>query len=396
MVWERDTKESPFLNNSYYAAIAIMVGLIVGAGILGIPYIIAKTGFFIGLAIIVAIGLVFLVLNLYMGEIVLRTKGRHQLTGYMEKYLGKFGKLGMMFSMMFGIYGALTAYLIGEGETLRTIFAPIIDLPAAVYIILFLTFCGFFMLRGLKQAGKMELLTISIMLFVIFLISILSLPFFEISNVFEFHPEHFLLPLGVIIFSFISSASVPEVAMLLEKDKKKIKKALIIGSVIPIFIYIVFSLSIIGAIGIEQFDMLEPNQRIATVALSFYTTPLLGLFANLFAVAAMATSFVALGIALMQMYQFDYKLSKKMSFGLVLVLPLVLALSNISSFITVLGITGIIAGALDGILIVLAHWKVKKMGSRKPEFSISKSYLLGSLLILVFVIGLVHQLYLAI
>ncbi len=393
MIWQRDEKESKFLNNSYYAAIAIMIGLIVGAGILGIPYVIAKAGFLVGLVIIVAIGLVFLVLNLYMGEIVLRTKGKHQLTGYMEKYLGKFGKLGMTLSMMFGIYGALTAYLIGEGETLRTIFAPIIDLPATVYIIVFFLFCAFIMLRGLKQAGKMELVTILVMLFVIFLISAFSLPFFDSSKVLEFHPEYFLLPLGVIIFSFISSASVPEVAMLLEKDKQKIKKALIIGSIIPIFIYIIFSFSIVGAIGIDQFNLLEPNQRIATVALSFYTTPLLGMFANVFAVAAMATSFVALGIALMQMYKFDYGLSKTTSFGLVLGVPLVLALSDISSFITVLGITGVIAGVLDGILIVLAHWRVKKMGKRKPEFSVRKSYVLGSLLMLIFVVGLVHQLY---
>ena len=63
-----------------------------------------------------------LLVNLMAGEIVLRTKKQHQLTGYAEKYLGKWGKRLMMFSMAFSIYGALTAYLIGEGEVLKAIF----------------------------------------------------------------------------------------------------------------------------------------------------------------------------------------------------------------------------------------------------------------------------------
>jgi tyrosine-specific transport protein len=382
-----------FFSNPYFMAIAMMVGLIVGAGILGIPYVIAKAGFLIGLVIIIVIGLVFLVLNLYMGEIVLRTHGKHQLTGYMEKYLGKYGKLGMMFSMMFGIYGALTAYLIGEGETLRTIFSPIIDLPSLVYMILFFIFVTFIMSRGLKEAGRTELITIFIMIGVIILISIFSLPYFQGSNLLEFHPSFVFYPIGVIIFAFISSASVPEVAMLLTKHKKNIKSALMIGSSIPIIIYLVFSFAIVGVIGIENFELLAPNQRIATVALSYYTSPFLGMFANIFAIGAMFTSFIALGLALVQMYMFDYHFKKTTAFILTLGVPLLFALAKISTFIVVLGITGVIAGALDGILIVLAHWKVKQLGKRKPEFSVKKSYLLGTLIMFLFIFGLAQHLY---
>ena len=57
-----------------------------------------------------------------------------------------------------------------------------------------------------------------------------------------------------------------------------------------------------GVVGVNQFDQLEPNQRIATVALQIYSQPLLGLFANILAVLAMFTSFLTLGVALVEMY----------------------------------------------------------------------------------------------
>lgn len=90
----------------------------IGAGVLGIPYVIAKAGFLTGTFSLLALGIIVLLMYLYLGEIVLRTKGNHQLTGYAELYLGKLGKRLMFLTMVIGIYGALVAYLIGSSETL--------------------------------------------------------------------------------------------------------------------------------------------------------------------------------------------------------------------------------------------------------------------------------------
>ena len=80
-------------------AIAMLCGTVIGAGVLGIPYVIAQAGFLVGLLSILVLGLAVLFLNLFIGEIVLRTPGNHQLPGYAEKYLGKWGKRVFMFSM---------------------------------------------------------------------------------------------------------------------------------------------------------------------------------------------------------------------------------------------------------------------------------------------------------
>ena len=86
---------------SKFPAVAVLMGTIIGAGILGIPYAIMQSGFLIGLIHLIVIGAIVLLITLYLGEISLRTAKNHQLTGYAEKYLGKKGKLIMTLSLLF-------------------------------------------------------------------------------------------------------------------------------------------------------------------------------------------------------------------------------------------------------------------------------------------------------
>jgi amino acid permease len=379
-----------FARHRLAIAVTTLIGTIVGAGVLGIPYVVAKSGFLYGAILIIALGLAFLILNLFVGEIVLRTKEQHQLTGYMEKYLGKWGKRFMAFSMIFGIYGALTAYLIGEGQTLKTILgfgSPLI------YSLIFFAIVAFIICKGVKATGKTELIIISLLIVVVFVIGLFSFKEINTFNFTSFNPAFFFLPYGVILFAFMGSAAIPEVQEILEKEKHKMKKAIILGSIIPIILYFMFSAVVVGIVGLGNFELLAPNERIATVALSMYSNSILGLFANIFAVLAMFTSFLTLGIALVEMYNYDFKISRKLSLALTLIIPLIIALSNLTTFIVVLGLAGVIAGGVDGILIVLAYWKVKRLGNRKPEFSLRVPKIIGLIIIFMFALGIIYQIW---
>jgi amino acid permease len=373
-----------------WIAIFTLVGTIVGAGILGIPYVVAKSGVFYGLVLILLIGIAFLFLNLFAGEIILRTKKQHQLTGYAEKYLGKHGKRIMAFSMFVNIYGALIAYLIGEGTTLKTIFG--FGEPLS-WTLIFFAVSVFIIYRGIKTTGKMEFYLISLLLLVVVLIGIFSFKNIN-GDYFSFlNWGHLFLPYGVILFAFIGSPGIPEMHQELGKEKKKMKKAIIIGSVIPIVLYAVFALIIVGVVGLDNFSLLEPNERIATVALSLYSNRILGIFANILAVLSMFTSFLTLGLALVQTYHFDLKFPRNQALILTFSLPLIVALLNLTSFIAILGITGAIAGGLDGILITLMYWKAKRKGDRKPEYQLKPHYILGTVLIMMFIIGIGFQIW---
>ena len=68
-------------------AVATLVGGTIGAGILGIPYVVAKSGLLTGIVDIILIGAAILVVNLYMGKIVLRTKMTPAMVGMLRACL---------------------------------------------------------------------------------------------------------------------------------------------------------------------------------------------------------------------------------------------------------------------------------------------------------------------
>ena len=93
------------------------------------------------------------------------------------------------------------------------------------------------------------------------------------------------------------------------------------------------------------------------------------------------------------MYEYDYLLSKTKAFLLVFSVPLLIVIFGLTSFITVIGITGAVAGGLDGILITLMYWKAKQLGNRKPEYSLNLPKIVGFFVILFFSLGIAYQLW---
>ena len=377
------------MEKDYWKAVATLVGIIIGAGVLGIPYVVAQSGWILGTIIMVVVGVSFIFLNLYMGEIVLRTKEIHQLSGYIERYLGQYGKLAMAFSMVVGIYGALIAYLIGEGQTLAALLP--FNISPMIYTLLFFVITALIVWRGVKSAGTAELVFILAMLFVIGVIIAVTLPGMNVSYIMQFNMDNVLMPLGVIIFAFISSAAVPEMHELLIKKRKLYKKALITGSIIPIILYTMFSASVIGVVGLENFEAMSPNDRIATIALAQHSYPFLGVLANVFAVLAMFTSYIGLAVGLVEMYEYDFKWKRHNALIATLGLPLLFVMLDLSTFITVLAVTGGIAGGIDGILIVLAYWKARLGGDRRPEFKVKAPLWISYVVLALFMFALLQQ-----
>jgi len=363
-------------------AAALLTGTVIGAGVLGIPYAIAQAGFLTGLLTIVALGLIMLMLHLFFGETVLRTSGNHQLPGYAEKYLGKWGKRLTVFTVFFGIYGALVAYLIGEGQALSAIFG----LDPLIFSLIFFVIMAVIVYKGLEAISKSEIYFLGVVLFLLLIISFIAFSStkFDISNLATFNFYNLLIPFGVILFAFGGLEAVPEMKEYLTRDRKKLKKAIILGSLIPLAAYTLFALIVLGITGAS-------TTEIATMGLGTSLGGGMILLGSLFAIFAMLTSFLTLSLAMKEAYMYDYKLNPKLAWALTLFVPLIVFLSGVKSFITVIGITGAIGIGVKGILIVLIYWKSRKHGNRIPEYKLGKKLLIGLLIILVFILGIIYQ-----
>jgi tyrosine-specific transport protein len=219
-----------------FQGIATLMGTIIGAGILGLPYVINQSGLLIGLIELVVLGLIILCVNLMMGEVMLRTEGNHQLPGYAKRYLGNSGKTIMLIGMIIGIYGPLLAYMIGTGEALHAIF-PVF--PPFVFSIVMFIILSTLVFLGLKAVEESEFGMMFIVVGIILCISVWALftGRFEASFVQDFSLARFALPYGVIIFALIGMPALAEVREELEGKEKLLKKAIIFGSLIPMLLY---------------------------------------------------------------------------------------------------------------------------------------------------------------
>ncbi len=363
---------------------ALLTGTVIGAGVLGIPYVVAKAGFLTGLITIIVMGIATLLLNLFMGEITLRTPGNHQLPGYAERYLGKKGKMVAVLAMFFVIYGALTAYIIGVGESLSALFG----IPALIGSLLFFIFVAIFIYTGLKLIAKYEFIFAAIVLALIITISFLAIfsGQFNATNLATLDLTKIMVPFGVILFALSGAIAIPEIKEQLPRNRKKLKKAIIIGSLIPIFAYLLFTFATVAVTGSQ-------TTEIVTIGLGQNLSESMLIFGNIFAIFAMLTSFLPIGLAMKEIYMYDYDFNKIHSFLLTMFIPLILFLIGVKSFIQVVGIAGALFGGLQSILIVLIFWKARKKGTRQPEYKLGKKHFIGLLLILIFIIGILNQLF---
>src|SRR3989339_605318 len=331
----------------FFEAVAVLVGTIIGAGVLGIPYVVYQSGFIGGAILMALISVAVLIMNLYLGEIVLSTRTDHQLTGYAEKYLGKTGKYFMFGSVVFGFYGALLAYLIGEGQAL----AALTGGSPLVYSLIFFAFAALLVFIGLTVIKKAEFLLTLTILFIVIVIFFWGLGYLDFNNLGEFNLAKILIPYGVIFFSVSGASAIPELRRVLKGKERLVKKSIVVGTAIPFVVYVIFTFIVVGVAGFRVTE-------VATVGLGEVMGRSMIIFGNLFAFFTMATSFLTLGLALKYTYQFDFNLKPKTAWFLTVSLPLILFLAGLNDFVKVMGTVGAIGGGLEGILIGLIFLKV--------------------------------------
>ena len=368
------------MEKGFYSAIATLIGGIVGAGLFGIPYVFAKAGFLTAMISFLIISIVVLFLHLAVGEIVLRTKEKHQLVGYANKYLGKCGKYFMLFVFLFILYGSLIIYSIGAGQALNAIY----QYNLTSYIIIFYFILSIILFFGLKIFEGSELIlniVKMVILAAIFLwmIKTVELNYDNLSM--AVNPRLILLPFGALIFAFLGAAIIPEMSKELGKNKDKLLATIILGTIIPLIFYFIFAFLTVSALG-------ENTTEIATIGLGKlgYSANIL---LNVFVLFAMTTGFISWGFVLKEMYIDDYKLNNLLSWLLTITVPMIFILLGTRSFIKSISIVGSVAGSLEIIMVMLILWQAKKYGDRKPEYSMSKNVLLFLLIILITIISLV-------
>jgi len=371
---------------NFFKAVAVMVGYIIGVGMFGLPYLISKSGLLIFFILIICLAFMQHFLHLIYANVILVTKDFHRLPGYAGKYLGKNGKRIATIAKLVGNYGALLAYIIITGIFLNELLFPIFGGSEFMYASFLFFIEAAVIYFGIGMLARAELFMSALLLLIIGFIMLKGWGSINAVNYSLANWHYMLLPYGAILFAVDGNGSLPVVVRLLKRDKKSIKKVVRIGTFIPIVVVIVFTLVIVGISGAgTSVDALTGIK--GAVGNSMI------IFALMFGVLSMITSFLGVSESIREMLWWDYKLNKNLAWALAVFVPYSLYLAGLKSLIFVISFAGAVAGGLSAIILILIFLKLEKSKDKLVLFKRKPSEFVTSILIAIFVCGIIYEIY---
>lgn len=366
-----------------FQAVSTMVGTIIGAGILGIPFVFAKAGFLTGLVVLAAITFAMIAMKLIVGEMTLRTYGKHQLVGYVEKYMGKFWKNISSVVFIVAVAGSLLAYFVGVGQVLSEVFGG----SNLIWGLGFYIIASALLYFGIKLIKNIEFILTGFIFLIVLLILFLSHQHIELGNLASFDYTKLLIPYGVVLFACSGLMAVPQARQILFRREHLFKKSMYLGAIIPAIVYLIFAWIVVGVTGLG-------TTEVATIGLGKFIGPNILILGNIFAFFTMATSFLTIGLALKDTLNFDFEIKHVWAWLLTIIIPLIIYFAGFKSFISILAIVGALGFGVNGVIYIFCYWLARKHGRREPEYVLSKIFALpvSVFLIIIFIGGLIYTL----
>lgn len=360
----------------FFLAVAILMSTIIGAGIFGIPYAATQSGFLIAFVLLFLLLGVILLLHLFYVAIVEKTNKECQLTGYIGHSLGAGAKKFIGIFAIIGFYGSLLVYMIIGGDFLHIFLSSFSNISQTECSIILFFIGSIAIYFGLKLVSRWDLIVNLILIVIIILLFVWATGNINFNNIKTINLNRFITPYGAILYSLVGIAAIPEVRRIFsDKNKDKYKKAVIVGTIIPAIIYLIFMFTIVGLGGKET----TPD---AIRVLGKYIGKDIVIWGSLFGFLMILSSFLSLGMALKQTYVYDFGVPKGKAWALTCFVPLALFLMGISNFIIIIEIMGATIGAFEGTAIILMYKKLIR-----PKRSIT---MVGNVVILVLLSGFVY------
>lgn len=326
--------------------LAILVGTLVGAGVLGLPYVASKVGLLPALGILLGV----MLLMLSTAFIVLKLSaemGGAQMSTIAHNALGKAGGWIMYASITIMGFGAILAYISGMGSVFTDLFGVSESVGALVFWIL----ASSVIYSGLEASGKTELV-ISLMLLVIFVgLTGMLIPYAQLEKALYVESGGAFSMVGVVIFAFGFHTVIPDVYRGIGSYEKT-RKVIVLAFLIPTVVYAVFM-----AIFLLTFGKNTP--QVATQGLEAIYGELGKIVGNALPLFAITSSYIGIALAQQSNTKEFLGLKKPAAWALTVVPPVLVYLSGVNNFADVLAFAGNTGDLMAFIVLPLWIWVIE-------------------------------------
>jgi len=365
-------------------ATLLVCGTSIGGGMLALPVVTAPSGFFPSLLLFVLSWAVMTFTSLLMLECHLSIRGSSELASISRKILGPWGEGVAWGTYLLLLYALMAAYITGTCSLVESAFFAVFrtSIPLIPTQLSLILATGWSVIYGIKVIDKINRLFVLgagvCFLFLVFFLSS-QIDFLQLLRV---QPASAPYALPVVVTSFGFHIVIPVIIRYLDRNARSLRLSLLIGSLIPLVIYITWQLIVLGSIPFDGKYSLsavvaDNNQISALIHVISYKAKnaIVIPVSLLFCGFAILTSLFGVSLSLWEFFKEKFasshrRVSNKISLGFMTFLPpLALILWLPHAFTDLLAYAGIFVSILLGLLPIAICWKGRQRGWWGKEYT---------------------------
>lgn len=331
---------------------------------LALPVLTSPAGFFPSLSVFLVCWIFMLCTGLLFLEVCLWMQGETNIISMARRTLGFTGQVAAWILYLLLFYCLTVAYIVGCGNLVSEMSYGMISdrLGPLVFVLLFSPV----VFAGVRLIGRLNMWFMGglALLYVIFV----GLGYRYVNTSLLFHADwsrtFFTLP--IVFTAFAYQGIVPSLTSYMNRDVKKIRLCIVIGTFIPLVTYFIWQWLIMGIVPAEGPGGLEEalarGDNAVNPLKNFLENPSVYLVGRYFAFFALATSFLGVSVGLLDFLADGFKIEKN-GYGrfiicLMIFIPtLLIAVSFPHIFLNALEYAGGFGCALLlGLLPILMVW----------------------------------------
>lgn len=366
----------------------LIAGTTIGVGMLALPVATGAGGFVPSITVYFVCWLFMLCTGLLLLEVGLWMPPESSFISMADQLLGAPGRILFWIVYLFLFLTVMVAHVAGGGQVFNDITGW--NLPNWLATSFYTALFAPVVYLGAHSVDRLNLI----------LISGVVISYFAFIGVSIGHVDSHLLShanwgkawiaLPILFTAFTYQVIIPTLLTYMERNVKKIRLAIILGSSIPLGIYVLWEAVILGIVpaegpgGLAEAALLGQN---AVVPLrQFVQNPIIFQIGRYFAFFALTTSFIPLALAFFDFLADGLKWEKKGTKRIFLCLgvfgvPFAIALYRPDIFLVALGYAGgiscaLLFGLMPPVLVWVGRY-IKNHGERNSQLKGGKPVLIG-------------------
>jgi len=353
---------------SVLGAILLISGCCIGAGMLGLPILSALAGFTPSFIMFLFSWMFMTTTGLLLLEVNLHFRDEVNIVTMAERTLGFIGKVIAWSGFIFLFYCLMIAYISGSGELITDIVHSItgLTLPAWIGSIFCSALLTIALYLGTQAVDHLNRFLMAGLIISYIVLVFLAAPHVDMNLLTHTDWSIAVSVVPIMIISFGFHNLVPSLTSYLNYDAKKLRISLIIGSIIPLVVYMVWEYLILGIVPVQGEggfqEALHEGYMISQILKTALGTSWISQAVQYFAFFALVTSFIGVALSFLDFLSDGLKIKKNpkgkiLLCALVVIFPLVMSLIYPRLFLEALGYAGGIGAVLlFGILPALMAW----------------------------------------